>query len=135
MDVKITDNSDKFKSAISKAKMAALEAIGLKAEGYAKKLCPVDTGLLRNSITHAISGQPAAIETYKADKGDAQGSYSGTAPKGLFDTAVYIGTNVEYGAYVELGTANTDPQPFLKPAATEHSEEYRNIAKKYLTDA
>lgn len=98
MDVKITDNSDKFKSAMSKAKMAALEAIGLQAEGYAKKLCPVDTGLLHNSITHAISGQPAAIETYKADKGDAQGSYSGTAPKGWFETSVYIGTNVEYAA-------------------------------------
>ena len=69
MDVKITDNSDKFKSAMSKAKMAALEAIGLKAEGYAKAICPVDTGRLRNSITHDTD-----------------------------DDSAYIGTNVEYAA-------------------------------------
>lgn len=98
MDVKITDNSNLFKSEMAKAKEKALEAIGIQAEKYAKQKCPVDTGLLHNSITHAISGQPAAIETYKADKGDAQGSYSGTAPKGWFETSVYIGTNVEYAA-------------------------------------
>lgn len=71
MDVRITDNSDKFKSAMSKAKMAALEAIGLQAEGYAKAICPVDTGRLRNSITHDVGGD-----------------------------AAYIGTNTEYAAYV-----------------------------------
>ena len=46
----------------------ALEAVGLQAEGYAKLACPVDTGRLRNSISHAVQG----------------------------DT-VYIGSNVEYG--------------------------------------
>ncbi len=30
----------------------AMEAIGMQAEGYAKLLCPVDTGNLRNSIGH-----------------------------------------------------------------------------------
>ncbi len=29
-----------------------MEAIGMQAEGYAKLLCPVDTGNLRNSIGH-----------------------------------------------------------------------------------
>jgi len=31
-----------------------LTKIGMKAERYAKKLCPVDTGLLRNSITFDV---------------------------------------------------------------------------------
>ena len=57
-------------------KQAALEAIGITAEGYAKKLTPVDTGRLRNSISHAVSGDD-----------------------------VYIGTNVQpYAIFVELGT-------------------------------
>lgn len=100
-NVKITDNSAQFKVAMDKGKMAALEAIGLQAEGYAKleleKKHAVDTGLLRNSVTHAISGKPPAISSYHADRGERSGTYSGSAPKGD-DDAVYIGTNVEYAA-------------------------------------
>ena len=33
----------------------ALMLIGLTAERYAKYLCPVDTGRLRNSITHEVA--------------------------------------------------------------------------------
>lgn len=73
MNVEITDNSKEVSGAIHAALLRGLEKIGLVAEGYAKKLCPVDTGNLRNSITHMID-----------EGGDA----------------VYIGTNSEYGAYV-----------------------------------
>ena len=60
---------------------------------------------MRNSITHAVDGEEAAIGEYKADKGNNTGSYSGTAPKeNAGSRAVYIGTNVEYAPYVELGT-------------------------------
>ena len=64
---KITDNTEEFKSALQNAIERGLEAIGVTAEGYAKEDCPVDTGNLRNSISHAIK-----------------------------DKEVYIGTNVEY---------------------------------------
>ena len=37
------------------AKERALEIIGGKAESYARRLCPVDTGRLRDSITHAYN--------------------------------------------------------------------------------
>ena len=73
MSVEITDNSKEVSAAIKAALLRGLEKIGLVAEGYAKKLCPVDTGNLRNSITHVVD-----------EGGDA----------------VYIGTNSEYGAYV-----------------------------------
>lgn len=104
------------------AKQRALEAVGLTAEGYAKKLCPVDTGRLRNSISHAVRGDD-----------------------------VYIGSNAEYAPYVELGTGAYYPtgrktpwvyvdakgkghrthgskaQPYLKPAATEHTATYKAL--------
>lgn len=102
------DNTEQVIRAINQAKARALEKIGLVAEGYAKKLCPVDTGRLRNSITHVV------------DIG--------------FDS-VYIGTNVEYGPYVELGTARRqqkDAQPFLRPAAQNHASKYRAILKAEL---
>lgn len=35
----------------------------MKAEGYAKKLAPVDTGALRNSITHEVTGNEAYVCT------------------------------------------------------------------------
>ena len=65
------DYSKEVLSAMEKGIKNGLEAIGLTAETYAKKETPVCTGRLRNSISH---------ETDKE--------------------AVYIGTNVEYSAFV-----------------------------------
>lgn len=104
----VADNTEQVASAITSALEAALEEIGLVAEGYAKKLCPVDTGRLRNSITHAISPD---------------------------EKATYIGTNVEYGPYVELGTHGREGVGFLRHAAEDHGSYYRNIMKKHLENA
>lgn len=102
-EIKITDNSQLFKDAKNEAVERAMEALAITAEGYAKLKCPVDTGRLRNSITHSVDS-----------------------------TTAYIGTNVEYAAYVEYGTVNTPAQPYLKPAITEHHSEYSSIVMKYL---
>lgn len=50
MSVTIHDHSAEVSAEIKAALLLGLEKIGLVAEGYAKKLCPVDTGNLRNSI-------------------------------------------------------------------------------------
>ena len=152
MNIKFTDNSEEVLAAMQEAALRALEKCGLTADGYAKKLAPVDTGLLRNSTTHALAGEKAAISDYKANRGDKTGSYKGTAPtdqKG--EMSVYIGTNVEYAAHVELGTGRhadegrptswsyedsngqmhktggNKAKPFLKPAVADHARTYRNI--------
>lgn len=129
MSVTIQDHSVEVSAEIKAALLRGLEKCGLVAEGYAKKLCPVDTGNLRNSITHVVDEQePAAI----------------------------IGTDSEYGAYVCLGTgkyadggrptpwvykdakgqfhwtAGNKAQPFLKPAVSDHAEQYQDILKKEL---
>lgn len=98
------DNTDEFRDGLDAALTRALEKVGLVAEGYAKRLCPVDTGRLRNSITHAMEGSEAVV----------------------------IGTNVEYGPYVELGTSRQKAQPYLRPAAVDHVEEYRRIIEGEL---
>ncbi|WP_342996971.1 HK97-gp10 family putative phage morphogenesis protein [Collinsella aerofaciens] len=99
------DNREAIANAIDRALVAALEEVGLVAEGYAKRACPVDTGRLRNSITHIV------------DEGTRH---------------VIIGTNVEYAAYVELGTRHQKPQPYLKPAANDHYSTYKGIFLKHL---
>lgn len=99
------DNREAIAEAIDQALATALEAVGLVAEGYAKRACPVDTGRLRNSITHLVVPD---------------------------ENSVYIGTNVEYAPYVELGTRHQKPQPYLKPAAEDHESTYRSIFRKHL---
>jgi HK97 gp10 family phage protein len=124
MRVDIYDHSAEVLATLQEAAERALEKCGLVAEGYAKRLVRVDTGNLRNSITHQV------------DEGES---------------AVYIGSNVEYAPYVELGTgryteggrptpwvyqddegnwhwtAGNPAQPFLKPAVADHAQTYRNI--------
>lgn len=99
------DNAQRIADAIDQALAKALEEVGLVAEGYAKKACPVDTGRLRNSITHQV--RPS-------------------------EKSVYIGTNVEYAPYVELSTSRTKGQPFLRPAAADHEGTYKKIFESEL---
>lgn len=123
-DVRFIDNSGEILREFGEAVQRALERVGEQAEGYAKDLAPVDTGQLRNSISHAVDES---------------------------EPAVYIGTNLEYAPYVELGTGQYNPQgrptpwvyqdaksdwhwtkgnpaqPFLKPAVSDHAQTYRNI--------
>ena len=127
MSVKFTDHSDEVLAAMLEAKARALESCGLVAEGYAKKATPVDTGNLRNSISHKVT-----------------------------EDSVYIGTNTEYAPYVEFGTGKYYPggrpdswvyqddkgnwhrtegakaQPFLKPAVADHSQQYRGIIESEM---
>lgn len=98
------NNKDVVKAALVEAKKQALEAIGMQAENYTKMNAPVDTGRLRNSITHAQEDE----------------------------NTVAIGTAVEYAAYVELGTQRTAAQPYLRPAIEDHMSEYKQIAEEYI---
>ena len=128
-------------AALDDAETKILTMIGLKAERYAKKLCPVGTeestgvkgyrgGTLRNSIAFLV---------------DAAGE----------NKALEVGSNVEYAPYVELGTgpyfvpppewerfesekgkgvgkAYVKPRPYIRPAIEEHREEYQRIAEREL---
>lgn len=124
MIIKITDNSALAKQELQATAVRALEKCGLVAEGYAKKLCAVDTGNLRNSITHQVD---------------------------ISELLCRIGSAVEYAPYVELGTGIYYPggrqtpwfyvdaqgkghlthgqraQPYLKPSIAEHIPQYKGI--------
>lgn len=130
--VKYEDNSNKILRLFNGAVARGLDAIGATAERYAKKSCPVDTGRLRNSITYATktySGQG----NYTDNKGNAfSDAYARGSPGG---STVYVGTNVEYGSYVELGTSRMAARPFLRPAASNHSNEYKQLMEDSLKNA
>lgn len=143
---KFKDNTDEVLSALGKAKRRGLVAIGLAAEGHAKReLTKLVysrgskekkyrlTGRLRNSITFAISGENANISSYNDNDGNSY-SYNGSAPSDK-EMAVYIGSEVEYAPYVELGTSKMAARPFLKPAATEHTAEYKRLYEDSMKNA
>ena len=104
----------------------ALNKACLIVENEAKKLCPVDTGQLRGSITHEVAEKEGRV-----------------------------GTNVEYAPYVEYGTGlfttkgdgrqerwsyqdgegnwhstiGQHPQPFLHPALNNNREQVLQTIK------
>lgn len=102
------DNTKEMQRLFRKAIAAALEEMGLAGERFAKQEAPVDTGRLRNSITHVI------------DTGEQ---------------AVYIGTNVEYAPYQEFGVRGRDGKHFLEHAANNHNDYYQRIFKKHMENA
>lgn len=108
-DVKIlNDLSDEVIQAMKNQIILGLNAIGQEAEGYAKDNCPVDTGRLRNSIANQTVDD---------------------------EQAVYIGTNVEYAPYVEYGekaTHTTGAAHFLRDAAANHGDHFKEIMRAAL---
>ena len=104
VEVVFESHLGEFQEALESQLEQALIAIGMTAETYAKE-CPVDTGRLRNSITHEVD---------------------------MGDKSVVIGTNVEYAAFVELGTSKMRARPYLRPAAESHSEEYKAIVESAM---
>lgn len=100
------DNTDEVLAALKMAKKRGLEAIGLTAEGHAKKITPVDTGRLRNSMAHAVD-----------------------------DDAAYIGTNTSYAIFVEAGARGRKGVHMLQRAASEHTDEYKRLMEDSMKNA
>lgn len=147
-EIRIEDHSGEVMRQLDENIRLGLEAIGLHAENYAKLILTdakanggidltekgekdnsrVDTGQLRNSITHTV-----------------------------INTDVYIGTNVPHGVWNEIGTGIYASQPggrqspwvyidrngvghktrglqpvhFLLKAASEHTDEYKTLLQHF----
>lgn len=104
------DNGKVFAQLMASAIERAMEEIGMVAEGHVvgfmTKEKIVDTGRLRNSITHASK-----------------------------DDSVIVGTNVEYARYVHNGTSRMHGRPYLTTPITQHQKEYAEILKNNLENS
>lgn len=120
VEVKLESNMDAVLQALGEQLGQAMIAIGMTAESNAKqeitkavydtpesKSGYVRTGRLRNSITYGVDTE---------------------------EPAVYIGSNVEYAPYVELGTSKMAARPFLKPAVENHAQEYMDLLKQAMSE-
>ena len=129
MDVNFTDNSEQVLKELADKIHIALDSVGSTAAGYAQDGAPVDTGNLRNSITHEVGNDE-----------------------------VNIGTNVEYAVYQEYGTGiyaedgsgrqtpwfyegsdgkmhmtyGSKPHHFLKNSVMNHQQEYQRMIETIM---
>lgn len=104
IDVKIIDNHDKVIKALQQQLRAALDEIGQQAVKNAKSTVPVKTGNLKNSLDYSVS-----------------------------DDKLKIGTDVDYGKYVELGSIhNHTATHFLLNSMQNHVGEYKQTIENHL---
>lgn len=133
MSVEFNSNLGEVLKGSEEAIARAAEIIGGMAESYAKELCPVDTGNLRNSITHTTENN---------------------------GKTVVIGSAVTYAPYVELGTgkyaeggggrqtpwryqdkdgkwhttSGIPARPYLRPAVENHIRTYQDVLKQVFNE-
>lgn len=133
-EFEIKDMSEEIKAAAKEQILEGLIRIGLKMAEFARNLCPVDTGALRQSIQFEVDPD---------------------------EPSVTLGTNKEYAPYVELGTGEYSevggtpekrwvyrdeltgetrvgipqkPRHFIRPAVADHEDTYKAIMSDALSD-
>ena len=136
MSVTVKSNLYLVNKLSKEAMVRAAISVGMLTSGYAQDLCPVDTGNLRNSITHAYDDS----SDHKVEL--IVGS----------EVKVINGTLVNYAPYVELGHKQqpgrfvpkikkrlkrswVPGKPFLRPAFENHTDEIEKIILKELENA
>ena len=129
--VEIIDNSFMYRTDFNDAVKRALETCGLKAEGYASGITPVDTGRLRASITHTVKGNGAKVYRYRATE-TKESFEENVGAVSEDDNSCYVGTNVEYAPIIELGGGKRKAHHFLKKSIQDHQDEYIEIIQKEL---
>lgn len=103
------DNGKLIAERLHTAIEIGLEEIGIAAEGdvvgYMEKEHIIDTGNLIGSITHRVLND---------------------------ESAVIVGTNVEYALYVHNGTSKMAGRPYLTQPIQENKEKYRKLLESEM---
>lgn len=122
----------KFENAgeeLDKAIYKALETSGLACENFAKRKCPVDTGNLRNSITHTTTKRETIISSavkYAIFVEMGTGKYAESGGRKTPWTYKDSGGNWHM-------TDGQRAQPYMRPALSEHIKDYKKIFETELS--
>lgn len=125
-DFEIKSNVTAVQKICADALQRGLEACGMQAVTltHRDKLqggTPVDTGRLRNSIAWAV-------EDGTSGGHDADDTPHAQPQPG----ALVIGTNVEYGVYIEEGTASRPAYHMLRNALVDGQDKFKAIIRASL---
>lgn len=129
--IKLDDNTKIAKDELEKAIESGLLAMGLHWQAVCTQIVTnekiVDTGRLRASLsfvtpTKAVGGDSVASS-------EASDELYGTAPA----ETILVGSNVEYAAAVNNGTATQRSRNFLDKSLELYADEYKKILMQNLT--
>ena len=139
----LTSNAKLIKEQTAEAIITAMKTVGSQAQGHATAeitaVEAIETGRLKNSITFAVSGDPAREYKYTDDgrDGDKKEYTDRIEDAGdENDFTLYLGTNVEYATFVESGTGGDKKKgarPFIRPAVENWISEYQQIFQQELS--
>lgn len=110
---KITKVLKEMEDAAGDVLMKASKAGGKIALEYARRVCPVDTGALRNSLKLAEDKKTKVKETIKVD----------------YDKSI------KYGTFVELGARGRKANPFLRNAVDSNMDEINKEIRDTVSKA
>jgi HK97 gp10 family phage protein len=130
MSSRVVANIDKERpEKMARAVKAGLTAVGIRIEGEATLLCPVNTGRLRGSITWATG--------WNGSKTRAPSDMRDAVEMPTRDNVVHIGSNVEYAPYIEYGTRKPKrmAKPFLRPAFDDNRQTIKDIFAMQINKA
>lgn len=100
------DNIDKFKRLMRDGKEPILRDAGKFVTSEQKKITPVDTGKLRESLREAMKNK---------------------------DT-INVGTDVEYSDDVEFGNSRQSAQPYFLPGYERNQEGVKSLIRSRIKD-
>lgn len=131
-DIEIKNNFDEVEEAFREKIEAWLLAVGEDAASTAAEIpnFPVDTGRLRNSITAVSEGHQSQPNKYSGEPAEPEDYQPHGQPE---PNSVYIGTNVDYAIYHELGTSRGIPaKHFIQFGASAHARKYKQMLEEQL---
>jgi hypothetical protein len=106
VEIQFNDYTDLVNKVTNQASFELASKIGAQGKGS----CPVDEGRLRNSIMWKTADKEGG---FNDQSGDLASEKINVVPK---EYEAYVGTRVRYAPYVEFGTRQMAPQPYLRPA-------------------
>lgn len=97
---------NKYNNSVEQKLKDNLKKCAIAIEGDAKRVCPVDKGRLKGSITFDLSN----VDNYE----------------------VSVGAHTDYAIFVEYGTYRQSPQPYMRPAFNKNVAKLETKIKDIL---
>ncbi len=114
--VKVVERWSELAEALPQLLSEVVRTAALDAEGQIKRVAPVDTGHLRNSV---YTVTPAGGSTYPGSANAATGKLAPpieeTAGVSADSVVAWVAVGANYGLAIELGSRKRAAKPFFAP--------------------